>query len=148
MEAFVLTVVLAAAAGAVAGALASRLFAARPASPRSVLAEEFHLVDRDGTRRAGLFLESDGSPRFMLYDGGEKPRLTLGLGSDGEPTVDLADKSGSSRLVMFLAANGNPFWALRDQEGKVRAAMGVGADGEPYVTLLDKGGAPLWSARR
>ena len=132
---------------AMGGAAWLGLGAAAP-KPRTKLVEatEFRLVDAKGTVRAALAVGRGGTT-ISLNNGAGRPRLSLAVGDDGAPRVDLLDRSDSPRASVSLAGDGSPQLSLTgsprvdlaEEAGKPRLSLAVGSDGEATVSL---GGPP------
>lgn len=124
------------------------LVGAASPKPRTKLVEatEFRLVDQKGTVRAALAVGRGGTT-ISLNNGAGRPRLSLAVGDDGAPRVDLLDRSDSPRASLSLAGDGSPQLSLTgspridlaEEAGKPRMSLAVGSDGEATVSL---GGPP------
>ncbi len=108
-------------------------------------ARELVLRDDQGTVRAALTLESDGSPTLDLYDRDGKDRARLAVRADGFPGLHLYDENGRARAALFDSSG---FAALGFQggDGRPRALLSVFADGSATFNLFDKDGKGVFQA--
>ena len=114
--------------------------------PRTVEARGFAAVDVNGKPRLLMGLGSDGSPTVTLMDRDEKPRVILAVLPDGSPALGFYDQSGKERAALKVLAkhDGAPFLILNDKEGKIRAAVTVNAEGSPGLALRNEDGKIIW----
>ena len=135
------------------------------ASPkaRTIEAERFMLLDRNGKMRGGFGTFEDGETSLSLFDLNEKERAALVLDAAGNPTFRLGGKdgetlldvslnpSGAASLMLFarsgkggvsvaVDSHGTPAVELRDSGGDVRASLSLFKEGAPGLGLLDKAG--------
>jgi hypothetical protein len=110
---------------------------------RTVTAERFLLVDGGGKPRAELAL-AQGEPFFRLADEDGKPRLAMNLGREVSG-LSLLDGNGKYRAGLSLGKDG-PFIRLDDARGRQRVGCGVGKEGT-FLRMDDEGGRPrvVWS---
>src|ERR1700751_4424813 len=73
-------------------------FAARHRNPRTLTAEEFRLVDRNGDRRASLEVTPRGLADLMLFDGEVNDRAELRVARDGSSSLGFYDTKGTRRV--------------------------------------------------
>jgi hypothetical protein len=115
-----------------------------PAAPlKSVIAEQFVLVDSRGEHRATLSLEADGGPALALNDASGRARVAIRLGADGAPSVVLYDPIGRRRLEVALKPDGATGLGLYDETGEGRAELVVSASGAPSLSLYGANGKRL-----
>ena len=94
-----------------------------------VEAEGFVLVDEQRWPRALLALDELGMPSLRLFDGtSEQPRLLVGLGVGGTPTVSVHDHAGTLRASLTSPA-GETRVTLYRADGGVVAELAVDAAG-------------------
>ncbi|MGH7915783.1 MAG: hypothetical protein ACREPW_14220 [Candidatus Binataceae bacterium] len=110
---------------------------------KSLVAEEFVLVDSHGERRATLSLDAAGGPALALSDANGRARATIRLGVDGAPSVVLYDTSGRRRLEVALKADGATGLGLYDETGEGRAELVVSGSGAPALSLFGPNGKRL-----
>jgi hypothetical protein len=103
--------------------------------PRSVDAEEFILKDSSGKRRAVLSVAQGGLAHLAFYDRQDAPRLGLGVGGNGAPTLALADAGGHARAKLELQADGVARVILLDEKYRLAVVVGVSRQGAPWVGL-------------
>ncbi|HVB79890.1 MAG TPA: hypothetical protein VNE82_08075 [Candidatus Binataceae bacterium] len=116
----------------------------QPAAPlKSVVAEQFVLVDSHGERRATLALDADGGPALTLSDANGRTRAAIRLGVDGAPSVVLFDTIGRRRLEVALKADGATGLGLYDETGEGRAELVVSGAGAPTLSLFGPNGKRL-----
>ena len=116
----------------------------RPAAPlKSVMAEQFVLVDSRGEHRATLSLDADGGPALALSDANGRARAEIRLGADGAPSVVLYDTIGRRRLEVALKPDGATGLGLYDETGEGRAELVVSGSGAPSLSLYGPNGKRL-----
>jgi hypothetical protein len=116
----------------------------RSAAPlKSVIAEQFVLVDSHGERRATLSLGAGGASALALSDASGRARAAIRLGVDGAPSVVLYDTSGRRRLEVALKADGATGLGLYDETGEGRAELVVAGSGAPSLSLYGPNGKRL-----
>ncbi len=111
----------------------------QPPGQQVVVAQEFRLVDAQGSNRGALRTNAYGMPELTLWDQQEQPRAVLALQGDGSPQLDLMGQNGRSRLAMTVLADGSLSLAMVDARGEYRALIGLGTDGSPSLQLIDDG---------
>lgn len=110
---------------------------------KSVVAEQFVLVDSHGERRATLALDQDGGPALTLSDANGCARASILLGADGAPSVVLYDTIGRRRLEVALKADGAAGLGLYNEAGEGRAELVVSGSGVPGLSLFGPNGKRL-----
>jgi hypothetical protein len=70
------------------------------------------------------------------------PRASIIVESDGTPTLRLGDAS-RGRIGMDLTPDGRPGLALIGTDGKTRASVTLNSDGAGAFTLFDSAGNPV-----
>jgi hypothetical protein len=100
-----------------------------PLSPKVIIAEKIHLVDKNGITRLKIELE-DGSPQIsMSYDNGD-PSLSM----SGEELC-FYDKSKRARINIVAKNNINSSsLSIIDKEGNNRVSLCTGPEG-PYLSF-------------
>jgi len=167
-----LVVAVALVGGLLGGALATMLgagdaFALRHSRhPRSVEAEKFVLLGRNGDERGVIQVSDKGTAAIYLNDETGKERAELKVAADGRASLGFYDASGAKRVVMGQGAtsdsqagfgifstdgnqeasfsslaNGEVNVTLYDRKsGFARAGLGLSADGVPALVLFDQNG--------
>ncbi len=120
-----------------------------------VEAHAVKLLDKAGKVVGKWSVDGKDLPKLELFDGGEKPRLEMGITTD-DVFVNLSDRKGLKRLGLGIDAGGRPHVLLCtssgrpslhlavndagqgnliafDQEGMIVAGLGIGTDGKPWV---------------
>ena len=116
----------------------------RPEAPlKSVVAEQFVLVDSHGARRATLTLDDDGSPALKLSDTNGRTRAAIGLDVNGAPSVVLYDTIGRRRIEIALKADGAAGLGIYNEAGEGRAELVVNGSGAPGLSLFGPNGKRL-----
>src|SRR3984893_6925585 len=110
---------------------------------KSVVAEQFVLVDSHGERRATLSLDGDGGPSLTLSDAAGRARAAVRLGVDGAPSVVLYDTIGRRRVEVALKAGGAAGLGFYDETGEGRAELVVSGSGTPGLSLFGPNGKRL-----
>lgn len=167
-----LTVAMALAGGLIGGAAASMLgasdaFAIRHAHhTRTVEAEKFVLLGRQGDERGIIQVNDKGSAAIYLNDESGKERAELKVTADGRASLGFYDSDGNKRVVVgassaaggqagigVFAAGGNQVAGLSasangeinltlydNKSGLARVGLGLSADGAPALALFDQNG--------
>ena len=158
--------VLALTGGFIGGAIATEFMsgvATAAKQPRRVEAEQFVMVDTNGTQRAALQVTADGVAALAMYDGQGHSRAELRVAKDGRASVGLFDQNGLRRVVMAedtsragfaisapngtqlaslsAAANNESSLTLYDPDtGRARAGLGLTTGGAPALVMFDENG--------
>ena len=142
-----LLLVLSLLAGVVGGILTSEFFLATPVlaekkvGPQNVVvAEEFRLVDKEGTVLStwGMYA---GGPGIVLFDKKGQFRAVFSLTSPNKgPVLTFADNKGNHRAIVGLGTERQPYVTLRDQAGNERISLSLDDDGDPYLALYNQAG--------
>jgi len=167
-----LVVGLALAGGLIGGAAATMLgagdaFALRHARhARSVEAEKFVLLGRNGDERGVIQVSDKGTAAIYLNDETGKERAELKVAADGRASLGFYDSSGAKRIVVgqgatadsqaglgIFSKDGNQLASLSSlasgevnltlydhKSGFARAGLGLSADGVPALVLFDQDG--------
>jgi hypothetical protein len=167
-----LVVAVALAGGLIGGALASMLGAGNALALRhgghakTVEAEKFVLLGRNGDQRGVIRVSDKGAAAFYLNDEGGKEKAELRVAADGRASLAFYDTNGARRVVigegstlgseagigifstdgnqvaeLSSAANGEVSLTLYDRKsGLARAGLGLSADGVPALVLFDQNG--------
>jgi len=151
--------------GFIGGAIATEFMSgvATAARQRKVEAEQFVMVDGDGTERATLQVTASGIAALAMYDGQGHSRAELRVAKDGRASVGLFDQKGLRRVVMAedssragfainatngtqlaslsAAANNESSLTLYDPDtGRARAGLGLTTGGAPALVMFDENG--------
>ena len=152
--------------GFIGGAIATELVAVVATAarqPRKVEAEQFVMVDGDGTQRATLQVTASGIAALAMYDGQGHDRAELRVAKDGRASVAFFDQNGSRRIMMgedpsragiainstngkqlvnlSAAADNEASLTLYDPDtGRARAGLGLSKSGAPALVLFDENG--------
>ncbi len=167
-----LIVAMALAGGLIGGALATMLgagdaFALRRAHhTRTVEAEKFVLLGRNGDQRGVIQVSDKGTAAIYLNDETGKERAELRVAADGRASLGFYDAGGAKRVVvgqgstedsqaglgifgkdgdqlasLSSSANGEVNLTLYDHKsGLARAGLGLSGDGVPALVLFDQNG--------
>jgi hypothetical protein len=167
-----LTVMVALIGGLVGGGVASMLgannaFAKRhPQRARTVEAEKFVLLGRNGDQRGIIQVSDKGTAAFYLNDESGKERAEFKVAADGRASLGFYDGDGLKRVVVgeggssgsqagvgIFSADGNQVAGLTaspsgevnltlygGKTGLARAGLGLSADGNPALALFDQSG--------
>ena len=91
---------------------------AEPASPvKTLIAQEFRVVEKDGTLRAIIGPQAEGAMAATFYDPRGKIRAEIGVNAAGVAELALYDEHGKQRkpesfAYMFVLPNGGPRLSL------------------------------------
>ena len=83
----------------------------------TVTAQEFRVVEKDGTLRTIIGMQSDGTSGATFYDPRGKIRAEIGVNAAGVSEIALYDQHGKQRkpesfAYMFVLPNGGPRLSL------------------------------------
>ena len=126
-------------AGGVLGGIISNSFTGRraPATPATVTAKNFVLVDQTGKRRAQLSVSEHQTANLDLYDANGASRAQLGVLPDGTTVFTFSDESGKPSLLLSTTAkSGSGTLAFFNPDGALRAQLGM-EKGDPKLALND-----------
>jgi hypothetical protein len=152
--------------GFIGGAIATEFIsgvATAARQPRKVQAEQFVMVDGDGTKRATLQVTTSGVAALAMYDAQGHDCAELRVAKDGRASVAFFDQNGSRRVAMSedpsragmaiyatngrqlatlsAAANNETSLALYDPDtGRARAGLGLSTSGAPALVMFDENG--------
>jgi hypothetical protein len=105
---------------------------------KSVTAEQFVLVDKDGTQRAVLEVGDKGMAYLAITDQNGKNRTEMRVSADGGAGLGFYDDHGRKRIVVGETGGGKAGIGIYDQNGKQVAGLAVSPNGEAGLTLLDR----------
>lgn len=112
---------------------------ASQSSKRVVEAEEFRLVEKDGTLRGNWGVESEGNVAMRLLQRHGHGSLVLDANPDGSVSVGLIDGTGKVRGMWATTPEGSIVLSQTDEAGTRRGTWVVG-EGLTYLSLRDKDG--------
>ena len=108
--------------GWIGGLLSSTMLQGHPvlaeqALPTTVTAQEFRVVERDGTLRTIIGMQPDGTSGATFYDPHGNIRAEIGVNAAGVSELALYDQHGKQRkpesfAFMFVLPNGGPRLSL------------------------------------
>jgi LytS/YehU family sensor histidine kinase len=136
-KAYVVMLILALVAGAVGGALSSKIFRRQGEKPEDselrkvIVANEIHLVDNQGKARWVLAFSRDGEPSVTFVNRDGWAPMAMGVNRNGFPFFN---------MILQPQKDGGPSLTLMDGRMRNRAVLGLWEDGEPYLRLLDRNG--------
>jgi len=141
-RALVMSGIISAVIGLVAGFIGGRLVpppAAAPASAALMQAQAFKLVDQAGRDRGVLGLDADGAARLALFaQDADLPLVDLAAYPRGGATLQLADPQAAKAVVLKTDPGGSRELSIYSGD-KVRLRLEVQKNGDPAVDLYDKG---------
>jgi hypothetical protein len=127
--------------GAFAGGIAATHLAASVASAegraRSVSAEQFVLLDTNGSHRAIMKVAPDGTTHLAMYDGMGRNRADFRVTRGGESAIGFYDQNGSPRVLVGEALGGRDGIAIYSTGGRQIATLSVSHDNQASLTLYD-----------
>jgi hypothetical protein len=103
---------------------------------KSIRAQSFELVDRNGMPRGGLTADTSGEPCLLLLNRNGKTSASL-TAIGGEPRLRLYDQNDTLRALLDVLESGLSGLFLGDRNGKLRAVVDV-TDVGPALTLYDQ----------
>jgi hypothetical protein len=116
------------------------------APPKVIQAQEFRLVDKNGTMRATLQTQDDGSPGLALFDKNGKARVTVHVQPDGTSTLAFHDAQSKTRVELEQQSDGTGGLTLTNSKGTGGMALLIAPDSNPVALFKDKTGKVTWSA--
>lgn len=90
-----------------------------PESFKTVIAQEFRLIDAHGRVRALLSFSEEGQPFLHLRDESDTYRVWMGISAD--TGIAVRDVDGKTRLVLSVDEQGEPALVLRDRQHRTRS---------------------------
>jgi hypothetical protein len=110
---------------------------------RSIVAEQFVLVDRMGIKRAELVMER-GEPLLEFYGpNGKTQRASIGVDMKGTARARFYSSTGISQAALGVTGEGRAGVALLDRLQHLRATFDVSIGGEPTLRLYDEKSARI-----
>jgi hypothetical protein len=143
--------ILALVGGVFGGALSGHLFPPRDAEAAAervarvraahaagvVKATKFVLVDRDGTERGVIEVNSRGIADIALNDQSGRRRGEFRVGAEGGGAIGFYDRNGDKRVILGETPNGRDGLAIYGTSGRQMAGFTVAEDNQSSVTLYD-----------
>ena len=110
---------------------------------RSIVAEQFVLVDRMGIKRAELVMER-GEPLLEFYGpNGKTQRASIGVDMKGTARARFYSSTGISQAALGVTGEGRAGVALLDRLQHLRATFDVAIGGQPTLRLYDEKSARI-----
>ena len=107
----------------------------------------FVLTGKRGKRRGMFMVAKDGAASLAFFDKDGRPRLMLGVSSNGLPALYLMGKNGRARATLSMTTDDDVGLELKDNKGKLRVSVCLFANGVPGILITDKTGRkPAWTA--
>jgi hypothetical protein len=122
--------------GALSGHLFPREAEASARAARELRAEKFVLVDRDGTERGVIGVNSRGFAVVGLNDQSGRLRSELRVGENGS-ALGFYDQKGNKRVIIGDTPTGRDGLAIYSSGGRQMAGFTVADDNQSSVTLYD-----------
>jgi len=132
----VLTLIGAFAGGVVATQVAASVAMAEGRA-RTISAEQFVLLDSNGSHRAIMKVASDGTTHLAMYDGMNRNRADFRVTRAGESALGFYDQNGSPRVLVGEALGGRDGIAIYSTGGRQIATLSVSQDNQASLTLYD-----------
>jgi hypothetical protein len=149
----------------IAGHLGAGQKLANNLEAKSVVAEKYEVLGRNGTPAAMLYRTDAGQARLVFFGEKGELRLSIGINPDGSPGIVFLGADGKARLYMgFSPREGTPQLSLFDDQGnqtisldatkqngpaismgrmdKGRITLGLSKEGEPSILLWSKNNEP------
>src|SRR5271156_740735 len=102
---------------------------------RTLSAEQFVLLDRDGTQRAVMKVAPDGTTHLAMFDGDKRDRADFRVTKDGAAAIGFYDQNGSPRVLVGASIDGRNGIAIYSTGGKQIASLAVTENNEDSLTL-------------
>src|ERR1700719_5253795 len=90
---------------------------------RTLSAEQFVLLDRDGTQRAVMKVAPDGTTHLAMYDGHKRDRADFRVTNDGAAAIGFYDQNGSPRVLVGASIHGRKRLAIYSNGGNIIATL-------------------------
>jgi len=124
------------------------------AIPEIIQAQRFQIVEKDGTSRIQMGVDSEGGARVDVWDRGHRQSVSLGMDGRGNGTISLKDSSGTERASFLVSEERGAALALAGANRQPIAALAALPDGSLALSMLSaqklsdgklvKGGAILY----
>jgi hypothetical protein len=122
--------------------LGYRLTLGDPNGPHLDLsADGFYLWSGPLTLRASLNLDR-GMPKFTLYDGNSRERVSLEIDSEGWTDLACTDGNGTQRLSCGIDGDGDPSLVMNDIKGDRCFRVEASRNCAPTLEFYDTEGQP------
>jgi hypothetical protein len=107
---------------------------------KAVSAERFEVRGDDKKLRASLSRSADGGADLSFYDESGNPRLTMGIGATGSPTISFFDDKNAQIMALGLdPSDGMPGIHLYDDLKVPVFSLGIGKASGPDILIGKKG---------
>lgn len=87
--------------------------------PKTIIAQEFRLIDAKGQVRALLSFSENDQPFLHLIDEFEHDRVWIGISND--TGVAVRDRDGKTRLLLSVDEQGEPSLVVRDRQHRTKS---------------------------
>lgn len=87
--------------------------------PRTIIAQEFRLIDSQGRVRALLSFSENNEPFLHFIDEDERNRVWMGISID--TGVAIRDRDGKTRLLLSVDEQGEPSLVVRDRQHRTKS---------------------------
>src|SRR5438445_2183688 len=104
---------------------------------RTVTAEEFVLVSKNGTQRALMEVNARGMTELVMKDGSGRERADIRVTADGTAQLNFFDQRGNRRVLVGEAPSGRNGVAIYSGGGRQIAVLSATEDNEASLTLYD-----------
>lgn len=111
-----------------------------PDHQKMICAQEFVLVDEEGSPRANWAIDDGGQAAISFLDRDGNCKMLAGVGKDGLAIINLKGANRFPSVILSLDEKGNFKLACLDQNGDNRFQIIVSGDGQH--ALLGLGGNP------
>lgn len=121
------------------GELSAQLTALEEELAREIRTQRLEIVDKDGTKRGWLCVDSNGDSLLMLADENGAARAVLRVRHDGEPVLSFLDRKGEARVNLALIDLACPRVMLRSTVGRT-ITLGIDAQGKSELIIASDSG--------
>jgi hypothetical protein len=90
-----------------------------PETFKTVIAQEFRLIDSQGKVRALMSFSEAGQPFLQMRGENEAYRVWIGISSD--TGIAVRDVNGRTRLVLSVDEQGEPGLVVRDRQHRTKS---------------------------
>ncbi len=111
------------------------LFGAAESKPPELRVSNLQLVDSAGITRARLGLGPDGQPSLEFLNAAGNAQLALALPNSGEPEIRLSHANGTEQLVLQLANGNLPWITFKNANGVEVVDLGLNSYDAPSLEM-------------
>ncbi len=104
---------------------------------KTLIAENLHIVDKNGETRACLGVDAAGEVGLYLWDRQGKARAFLGILASGQARLHLRGPAGELRARLGVEDDGSVEFTIHDSDERQRGSISSDKDGNCSVSMND-----------